>query len=115
MNALFILTSFEKVNIDGSTEQEIEVNKDATTFAETRSITIEVKVLPKLVCMTKRLKKIFTVNNSKTNQIDVVDLKDPTNPKKLTAISLTSYNGVSKSVATYEGKLAVALESTTNK
>lgn len=59
--------------------------------------------------------KLFTVNNSNTNKIDVIDLSDPTNPKLIASIDLTPFNGASNSVATYNGKLAVALEAFPNK
>ncbi|WPR70839.1 choice-of-anchor I family protein [Flavobacterium sp. NG2] len=115
LTALFILTSCEKDKVDGSTEQEIEVNEDAATFAEIGSITIGGEGAAEISAYDETTKKLFTVNNSGTNQIDVVDLSDPANPKKLSAISLATFNGASNSVATYGGKLAVALESSTNK
>jgi hypothetical protein len=55
------------------------------------------------------------VNNSDTNEIDVIDLSDPTNPKLIASINLTRFNGASNSVATCNGKLAVTLEATPNK
>jgi hypothetical protein len=42
------------------------------------------------------------VNNSDTNEIDVIDLSDPTNPKLIASINLTRFNGASNSVATLE-------------
>jgi hypothetical protein len=50
-----------------------------------------------------------------TLEIDVIDLSDPTNPKLIASINLTRFNGASNSVATCNGKLAVALEATPNK
>ncbi len=55
------------------------------------------------------------VNNSETNQIDVIDATQPANLKKISSIDLKSYNGAANSVATFDGKLAVALESTIDK
>jgi hypothetical protein len=58
-------------------------------------------------------KKLFTVNNSDTNKIDVIDLSNPSSPVLIASIDLTPFNGSSNSVATFNGKLAVALEATT--
>jgi hypothetical protein len=40
--------------------------------------------------------KAFTVNNSDTNEIDVIDLSDPTNPKLIASINLTGLTVLQK-------------------
>lgn len=109
--AIMVLSSCEK---DSSTT-EFVVNENSATFKEIGSITIGAVGAAEISAYDETTKKLFTVNNSGTNQIDVIDLTDPTNPKKLTSIDLSSYNGASNSVSTFGGKLAVALESTINK
>lgn len=109
--AIMILSSCEK----DSNTTEFVVNENPATFKEIGSITIGGSGAAEISAYDETSKKLFTVNNSGTNQIDVIDLTDPANPKKLTSIDLSTYNGASNSVATYGGKLAVALESTIDK
>ncbi|GIZ08199.1 choice-of-anchor I family protein [Flavobacterium sp. UMI-01] len=113
LSALLIFASCENDTLDG--DSEFSVNEDAATFAEIGSLTIGGEAAAEISAYDETTKRLFTVNNSGTNQIDVVDLADPSSPKKLAVISLTSYNGASNSVATFNGSLAVALESTTDK
>ena len=108
---IMVLSSCEK----DSNTAEFVVNEDPATFKEIGSITIGAVGAAEISAYDETTKKLFTVNNSGTNQIDVIDLTDPTNPKKLTSIDLSSYNGASNSVATFGGKLSVALESTIDK
>ena len=109
--ALMVLSSCEK----DSDTVELVVNEDPTTFKEIGSITIGGVGAAEISAYDETTKKMFTVNNSGTNQIDVIDLTDPTSPKKIGSINLSIYNAASNSVATYGGKLAVALESTIDK
>lgn len=112
--SLFILCSCENDKTDGN-NQEIELNEDVASFKEVGTITIGGEAAAEISAYDEITKRLFTVNNSNTNQIDVIDLSDPTNPKKLAVIDLSVYNGASNSVSVYDGKLAVALESTVNK
>lgn len=110
--ALFILTSCENDKQDGGDNQEIEVNEDVASFKETGTITVGGLAAAEISAYdetTKRLKRLFTVNNSGTNQIDVIDLTEPTNPIKLIPINLSVYNGASNSVVVYGWKLASSL------
>ncbi len=111
---IFGLSSCEK-DADTTELVEIVVNENPATFKEIGSITIGGSGAAEISAYDEITKKLFTVNNSGTNQIDVIDLTDPMNPIKLTSINLTTYNGASNSVSTYDGKLAVAVESTTDR
>lgn len=111
--ALFIFCSCENDKNDNN--QEIEINEDVASFKEVGTITIGGLAAAEISAYDETTKRLFTVNNSATNQIDVVDVSDPANPKKLAVIDLSVYSGASNSVAVYGGKLAVALESTVNK
>jgi hypothetical protein len=91
------------------------INENPSSFKEIGSIVIGGKGAAEISAYDEVSKKLFTVNNSDTNKIDVIDLSDPTNPKLIASIDLTRFNGVSNSVATCNGKLAVALEATPNK
>ena len=96
-------------------EEEVLLNENPGSFKEIGSITIGGEGAAEITAYDEKTKKLFTVNNSGTNQIDVIDLTDPTKPVKIGKIDLTPYEGASNSVAVFEGKLAVALESTVNK
>lgn len=112
--ALFILYGCENDKEDNA-NVEIEVNEDVASFKEVGSITVGGLAAAEISAYDETTKRLFTVNNSATNQIDVIDLSNPVSPVKIGAISLSVYNGASNSVAVYDGKLAVALESTVNK
>lgn len=111
--AMLIFTSCEKNDSDNN--QVTEISEDFASFREIGSLSIGGAGAAEISAYDEVTKKLFTVNNSNTNQIDVIDVSDPAVPKKLAVISLASYNEASNSVAVYNGKLAVALESTVNK
>jgi len=98
-----------------TTEPEVLINENPGSFKEIGSITVGGEGAAEITAYDEKTKKLFTVNNSGTNQIDVIDLTDPTKPAKIGKIDLTPYEGASNSVAVFDGKLAVALESTINK
>ena len=113
--ALALMTSCNNDENSKNEENEVVVNENPATFKEIGSITIGGEAAAEISAYCEKTKKLFTVNNSGTNQIDVIDLSDPTKPAKIGKIDLTPYEGASNSVSIYDGKLAVALESTTNK
>ena len=113
--ALFILASCNNDENSKNQETEVVVNENPATFKEIGSITIGGEAAAEITAYDEKTKRLFTVNNSGTNQIDVIDISDPTKPMKIGKIDLTPYEGASNSVAVYDGKLAVALESLTNK
>ncbi|MDR7370437.1 choice-of-anchor I family protein [Flavobacterium aquidurense] len=111
---LFLMASCNN-DENSNTEPEFTVNENPATFKEIGSITIGGEGAAEISAYDEKTKKLFTVNNSGTNQIDVIDISDPTKPAKIAKIDLTAYEGASNSVDVFDGKLAVALESTTNK
>ena len=113
--ALALMTSCNNDENSKNEENEVVANENPATFKEIGSITIGGEAAAEISAYCEKTKKLFTVNNSGTNQIDVIDLSDPTKPAKIGKIDLTPYEGASNSVSIYDGKLAVALESTTNK
>ena len=112
--AMMVLSSCEK-DSNGGTAAELVVNENAATFKEIGSLTIGGAGAAEISAYDEVSKKLFTVNNSNTNRIDVIDLSNPANPVFLTSIDLAPYNGSSNSVATYNGKVVVALEAKPNK
>lgn len=115
LTALFIMTSCNNDENSNNEEPEVVVNENPAAFKEIGSIKIGGEAAAEISAYDEKTKRLFTVNNSGTNQIDVIDLSDPTKPTKIGKIDLTPYEGASNSVAVYDGKLAIALESTVNK
>ena len=113
--SIFLLTACANENTNENEIPEGMINENPSAFKEIGSITIGGEGAAEISAYDEVSKKLFTVNNSDTNKIDVIDLTDPSNPKRITSIDLSIYNGASNSVATYNGKLAVALESTIDK
>ena len=103
-------------NNDSSNETpELVVNENPSTFKEIGTLTIGGTGAAEISAYDETSKKLFTVNNSSANKIDVIDLSDPSKPVLITSIDLVPYNGAANSVSTFNGKLAVALESKSNK
>ncbi|RUT71399.1 alkaline phosphatase [Flavobacterium cupreum] len=113
--ALTIMASCNNDENSNNQEPEAVVNENPAAFKEIGSITIGGEAAAEISAYDEKTKRLFTVNNSGTNQIDVIDLSDPSKPSKIGKIDLTPYEGASNSVSVYDGKLAVALESTVNK
>jgi hypothetical protein len=118
LSLLALMTIFASCNNDDNAnneEPEVVVNENPATFKEIGSIAIGGEGAAEISAYDEKTKRLFTVNNSGTNQIDVIDIADPTKPVKIGKIDLTTYEGASNSVSVFDGKLAVALESTVNK
>lgn len=115
LSALFLMTSCNNDENSNNEEPEVVVNENPATFKEIGSIKIGDAAAAEISAYCEKTKRLFTVNNSGTNQIDVIDISDPSKPLKIGKIDLAAYEGASNSVSVYDGKLAVALESTTNK
>ncbi|MFD1605708.1 choice-of-anchor I family protein [Flavobacterium artemisiae] len=111
---LFILASCNN-DENSNNEPEVVVNENPATFKEIGSITIGGEAAAEISAYCEKTKRLFTVNNSGVNQIDVIDITDPTKPVKVAKIDLAAYEGAANSVSVFDGKLAVALESTANK
>lgn len=114
-NLLIVTLLFTSCKKDENTTPEPTINEDASTFKEIATISIGGIGAAEITAYDASTKKLFVVNNSGTNRIEIIDLTDPAMPKIIGNINLVPYNGASNSVACYNGKLAVALESTTSK
>ncbi|WP_426485564.1 choice-of-anchor I family protein [Flavobacterium sp. 2] len=114
LTVMLIMTSCNN-DENSNNEPEVVVNENPGTFKEIGSITIGGEAAAEISAYCEKTKRLFTVNNSGTNQIDVIDISDPTKPVKIGKIDLAAYEGASNSVSVFDGKLAVALESTVNK
>jgi DNA-binding beta-propeller fold protein YncE len=112
--AMLLIVSCQNNN-DSNETPEVVVNENPSTFKEIGSLTIGGTGAAEISAYDETSKKLFTVNNSSANKIDVIDLSDPSKPVLITSIDLVPYNGAANSVATFNGKLAVAIESKSNK
>ncbi|PKB18193.1 choice-of-anchor I family protein [Flavobacterium sp. 5] len=111
---LFLIIGCEK-NDDSNDSSEEMVNENPSTFKEIGSLTIGGTGAAEISAYDETTKRLFTVNNSSTNKIDVIDISDPTKPTLVASIDLAPYSGAANSVTTFNGKLAVAMESKINK
>lgn len=114
MKRIFLLLSISFLLILGSCEKdenEFFVNEDPATFAEIGMIDIGDVGAAEISAYDPETKRLFVVNNSTVNKIDVIDFADPANMKVLSSISMTPYGGSVNSVAVSNGKLAAAIES----
>lgn len=111
---LFLIVSCNS-NDDSTDAVEETVSENPSSFKEISSLTIGATGAAEISAYDETTKKLFTVNNSTINKVDVIDIADPTRPTLISSIDLAPYGGAANSVATFNGKLAVAMESTVNK
>jgi len=106
--ALLNFSACSKSDVPG----EFFVNEDPATFKEIGSINIGAVGAAEISAYDPTTQRLFIVNNSGTNRIDVVDLRNPAVPAIIGNISLAVYAGAVNSLDVYNGMLAAAIEST---
>lgn len=84
--------------------------EDGYSIAEIGSIDVGDLGAAEISAFDPISKRLFIVNNSTVNKIDVVDLSNPAKPVYISSISLSAYGGYVNSVAVSDGKLAAAIE-----
>ena len=89
---------------------EFFVNEDPSTFKEIGSIGIGGVGAAEISAYDPITQRLFVVNNSSTNKIDVIDIKNPAAPALVSSISLAAYAGAVNSLDVSNGKLAAAIE-----
>ena len=92
---------------------ENTLNEDVASYYEIASISLGGLGAAEITTFDPITKRLFAVNNSTVNKIDVIDISDPSNVRLIHSISMTPYGGYVNSVAVKDGKLAAAIESTT--
>lgn len=105
MTALIFFASCKK-----NDTPEFFVNEDPSTFKEIGSIGIGGTGAAEISAYDPLTQRLFVVNNSATNKIDVLDIKNPASPVLIHSISLTAYAGAVNSLDVSNGKLAAAIE-----
>ncbi len=93
------------------TPLENTVQEDPASYQEIASISLGGVGSAEITAYDPLTKRLFAVNNGSVNKIDVIDMANPASIQVIASISLTNYGGSANSVDIYEGKLAVALES----
>ncbi len=106
----FLLLFVIVLNACSKKDKQAEPVEDVLTFAETGSIDIGDVGAAEIAAYDEQTKKLFVVNNSTINKIDVIDLTNPAKPALVHSILLSSYGGFVNSLATYNGKLSAAIE-----
>lgn len=101
---IFIFVSCKKERVS------LAIVEDPISFFETGSIDIGDIGAAEISTYDPLTKRLFVVNNSGTNKIDVIDFTNPSKPVLLTSISVTPYGGFVNSIDVSNGKLATAIE-----
>jgi len=86
-------------------------NENPATFTEIGSIDIGNIGAAEISAYDSNTGRLFVVNNSTVNKIDVIDMSNPSAMKVIASISMVPYGGAVNSLSVYNGKLAAAIES----
>ena len=106
---LIALPAFLSLSCKKGIETPVPV-EDAFSIGEIGSIDVGDLGAAEISAFDPVTKRLFIVNNSTVNKIDVVDLSNPANPVYIQSISLTAYGGYVNSLDIHDGKLAAAIE-----
>lgn len=90
---------------------EFTVSEDLSSYTEIASLGLGGLGAAEISTYDDKSKRLFAVNNSAVNKIDVIDLSNPAAPKVIASILMQPYGGFVNSVDVYDGKLAAAIES----
>lgn len=91
---------------------EETVNEDIASYQEIASLSLGGAGAAEISTYDPVTKRLFSVNNSTTNKIDVINLANPASISVIHSISMAPYGGFVNSVDVSKGKLAAAIEST---
>lgn len=90
---------------------EFTLSEDLSSYSEAASIGLGGAGAAEITTFDPLTKRLFAVNNSAVNKIDVIDISNPSAPKVVASISMQPYGGFVNSVDVYDGKLAACIES----
>ena len=110
---LFItITLFSCRKEDTTPPLENTQNEDLSGYQEIASINLGGLGAAEITAFDPTTDRLFSVNNSAENKIDVIDMSNPASLTVIKSISMLPYGGYVNSVAVSNGKLAAAIEST---
>ena len=104
--AIWLLTGCKKDDVKDNSPKE-----DPATFVEIGSLDIGDDGAAEISAYDPSTKRLFVVNNSTTNKIDVLDFSNPAAPVLISSISMAPFGGLVNSLDVYKGMLAAAIES----
>ena len=90
---------------------EFTLSEDLSSYTEIASLGLGGLGAAEISTYDDKSKRLFAVNNSAVNKIEVIDLSNPAAPKVVGSILMQPYGGFVNSVDVYDGKLAAAIES----
>ena len=91
---------------------EFTQNEDLASYQEIASVNLGGLGAAEITAFDPATDRLFAVNNSAENKIDVLDISNPSNVTVIKSISMLPFGGYVNSVAVSNGKLAAAVEST---
>ena len=97
---------------DATPPLENTQNEDLAGYVEVASINLGGLGAAEITAFDPITDRLFAVNNSAENKIDVIDMSNPAILTVIKSISMLPYGGYVNSVAVSNGKLAAAIEST---
>lgn len=109
---LITVTLFSCRKEDITPPLENTQNEDLSGYTEIASIKLGDLGAAEITAFDPETDRLFAVNNSTENKIDVLDMSNPELVKVIKSISMLQYGGYVNSVAVSNGKLAAAIEST---
>ena len=108
---LITVTIFSCRKEDISQPLENTQNEDLSGYTEIASIVLGGSGAAEITAFDPTTDRLFAVNNSTENKIDVLDMSNPASVTVIRSISMLPYGGYVNSVAVSNGKLAAAIES----
>ena len=109
---LITVTIFSCRKEDIAPPLENTQNEDLSGYTEIASISLGGSGAAEITAFDPETDRLFAVNNSTENKIDVLDMSNPALVRVIKSISMLPYGGYVNSVAVSNGKLAAAIEST---
>jgi DNA-binding beta-propeller fold protein YncE len=109
---LFSIFLFSCKKDDVTLPLEFTQNEDLSSYQEIASIGLGGVGAAEITAFDPLTNRLFAVNNSTINKIDVINASNPSILSVIYSIKMDIYGGFVNSVAVYDGKLAAAIEAT---
>ncbi|MBC7828537.1 MAG: choice-of-anchor I family protein [Chitinophagaceae bacterium] len=109
--ACFGIFSCSKFDLSHFKDHEKNTKEDPSAFSEIASLDIGEAGAAEISAYDPKTKRLFVVNNSTTNKIDVIGLQNVSSLAVIASIDVVKYGGLVNSVAVHDGLLAAAIES----
>ena len=107
----FSFFSCSKFDVDYFKNHGKDLKEDPSSFREIGSIDIGNAGAAEISAYDPKTKRLFVVNNSATNKIDVISFQNISTLSVIANIDIAPYGGLVNSVSVHDGLLAAAIES----